>query len=126
MFFQVGTDVDYYRNVEEGPDDDETAWKPLFPFLLWLTNDKRQGDLFMRADHKSFFLGSVGLNPTAVNIFVRAFDLLYKSHYVFNLDHHMYLSSYYNFIDSLYGMKVSLSTTVKQLSSAIKGHKKKK
>lgn len=118
MMFQVNTDVESYHNVEDPPDEDEAAWKPLNPFLLWLTTDKVVGELYLKIDSFSFHLGSQELNTPTSGI-LRAFDIMYKAHYVFNLDFHPYLTEFYNCIDALYKLRVSQSTSVKSLVALI-------
>ncbi|KAE8741826.1 hypothetical protein FOCC_FOCC012635 [Frankliniella occidentalis] len=73
----VNTCVDTYLSLESSPDRPPT---PLNPYLLWLTNDKINGQLYLKIDKKSVPLGSSA--TTMGGKFLKALTILVFSHYI--------------------------------------------
>ena len=71
-----------------------------------------------------FPCGRNAVKNSVTKLFIRAFGILCKAHYVFNLDFHPYLTSFYNYIDSSYGMAVALTPSCKQLNAAVRNFQK--
>lgn len=84
-------------SVETPKDPSETV-TPMFPYLLWFSNDFLSGELYLKIDKKHFHVGSYVNGEDAV---LRAFTLSFKAYSVLNLEYHPYLVTVYNYMEIL-------------------------
>lgn len=116
MLFQEGTDVENYESLESLTDTPV----PIFPFLLWTTNDRDTGKLYLKIDRKSFLVGTLAANCDKGAIVLQAFSLAMKAHYVFNLTYHPYLRAVFNYFECLSGLNEAPLGSVSKLNAALR------
>lgn len=96
------------------------------PYLLWLSSDKKAGDLYLKIDRLSFYCGHFNLeSEDGQGIFLKGFDLLFKAYHVFHREYHVYLSAFMNFIESVYKIGGKQSASTKSLRGYISSYRKK-
>lgn len=104
--FQEGTDPESYTSVETHPVESEQS-TPIFPFLLWLTNDRKKGMIYLKIDQLCFFIAHGEDN----DFFLKAFDIFVKAHHVFMVKYHPYLkSTVFDYFEYLYSIKTPLTS----------------
>lgn len=103
---------------------EKNDWQPVAPYLLWLSNDKKSGDFYLKIDRKSLFVSSYqdGMSPHPL---LKAMDILFKSHFVFNCRYHDYLLNFYSFLESIHGLTVGNSPTVQKFKNSLREEEKK-
>lgn len=101
-------------SLESSPDRPPT---PLNPYLLWLTNDKISGPLYLKIDKMSVPLGCTA--TTMGGKFLKALTVLVFSHYVFHLEYHVYLKNFFNFLESACGLGTPINS-VTRLKGALR------
>lgn len=102
--------MDSYVSVE-CPRNEGDRISPIYPFLLWKTNDKKSGDLYMKVDKKSYLVGSFS-DQSGVDPVLRAVDLSFKTYWVFNLKYHPYLNSVFSYFETVCNINVNTSSNV--------------
>lgn len=115
FLFQEGTDVESYDSLESRADIPQ----PIFPFLLWTTNDKLTGKIYLKIDRKSFLVGNVN-NSNSGETLLKAVSLAMKAHHVFNLAYHPYLKAFFNYFECLSGVNSSSLVNVSKLNAAVR------
>ncbi|XP_034238514.1 uncharacterized protein LOC117643632 [Thrips palmi] len=112
----AGTDVEHYISVESCL----TEPAPIFPFILWSTNSKKDGKLYLKIDKLSFLVGCIK-QPDQCGIEVlKAVSLSLKAHHVFNLEYHPSMKPFYNYLEILCGISTSPLLCVTKLINALR------
>lgn len=93
---------------------------PLYPFLLWSTNDWKTGDLYLKIDRKTIRVASTDLSPTAEDPVLKAMGLFIKAAHVFNLEYHPYLRHVFNYLEFLMCINDDPVPTVSTFAAAIR------
>lgn len=113
FFSQEGTDVESYDSVESSRNPAELS--PIFPFLLWVTNDFKGGKIYLKIDRRFLLVGSDSMDAV-----VKAIALSVKAQHIFDLEYHPYLKSFYEYIEYVLGVKPQPSNSVIKFISAIR------
>lgn len=99
----------------ETPKEVSQRKAPIYPYLVWLTNDMASGEVYLKIDALCFHIG-----PCTDNLAItKAIDLFVKAYHVFALRYHPYLSSVFNYLECLYRMSEALPS-VSKLKIAIR------
>lgn len=101
----------------ETPKDPADRVLPIFPFILWFTNDFNGGELYLKIDQKHFHMGSFVNGEDAV---LNAFILSFKAYHVLNLEYHPYLSTVYNYVETLSNINRAPLVAVTKFLTAIR------
>ncbi|KAK3913427.1 Cell division cycle protein 123-like protein [Frankliniella fusca] len=112
-----GTNVYLYSSAE-APAKESERKSSIYPFLVWTTNDRKSGQVYLKIDNQTFYLGS---SSTTDNLLLKGFDLSVKAYYAFDLDYHPYLKTTYMFIEILYNISKTSNSTVTKLMNALRG-----
>lgn len=100
--FQENTDVQSYESIEipkaTGGKRETVHYRPIHPYILWLSNDQKQGEAFIKVDQLCIHVGCGKLS----NILVAAAELLYMVHHTFSLFYHPHLEKFFTLLDCAY------------------------
>lgn len=94
-------------------------YRPIHPYILWLTNDQKEGEAFIKVDEICIHVGRGKLS----NVVVAAAELLYEVHHTFSLFYHPYLEKFFTLLDCAYNipsrtrLSPSLLTLLKQIKA---------
>ncbi|KAK3911679.1 Dihydroorotate dehydrogenase (quinone), mitochondrial [Frankliniella fusca] len=108
-----GTDIESYVSEEYTGES-----IPVHPFLLWATNDRKSGEVYLKIDRQSLHVAS--FDTTTNNPIIRAAGTLVKASYVFNLKYHPYLRHFFQYIECVLGIGKATFLNVKDLNNALR------
>lgn len=113
---QAGTNAQLHTSAE-APQIESERKSSIFPYLLWLTNDRKDGQFYVKIDQKTFYIGS---SSSSQDLFLKGVDLTIKAYYTFNLEYHPYLKTTYNFLEILYSISRSNNNSVTKFMNALR------
>lgn len=125
FLLQVGTDAQSYYSLETAEDDETEAWRAVCPYILFLTANKKEGELYVKVDRLCLYCGYYQASSEGRDVFLRAFDLLFKTYHVFDLEYHVFLSGFINFVEAIYKIGSKQNPSTKSLRGYIASYRKK-
>ncbi|KAK3923873.1 Thymidylate kinase [Frankliniella fusca] len=112
-----GTNAKLHCSIE-APRNEAQRKQTIFPYLLWLTNDRTNGQMYLKIDQITFYLGS---STTLQDLLLRGVDLIMKAYWTFNLSYHPFLKTTYLFLETLYGINTSSNSSVTKFMNSLRG-----
>lgn len=93
---------------------------PIYPFVLWSTNDMKSGNLYLKIDRRTIHIASYNKTTSPENPVVKAVCVAIMAAHVFNLDYHPYLRHVFNYLELLKCVNHAPAASVSSFASAIR------